>query len=50
MKSAILDDIEKIKAFDKGDMLNFCVNSAKLYGEGAKLARKSKLIILNPKT
>ncbi len=43
MKSAILDDIEKIKALDKEDMLNFCVNSAKLYGEAAKLASKIKV-------
>ncbi len=43
MKSAILDDIEKIKALDKGDMLNFCVNSAKLYGEASNLASKIKV-------
>ena len=30
MKSAILDDTEKIKAVDKSNMINFCVNSAKL--------------------
>ena len=31
---------EKIKALDRGNMLNFCVNSPKLYGEAAKLAEK----------
>ena len=40
MKSAILDEIEKIKAVDKSNMINFCVNSAKLYSEAAKLAEK----------
>ncbi len=40
MKSAILDEPQKIKTVDKGNMLNFCVNSAKLYGEGAKIADK----------
>ena len=43
MKSAILDEIEKMKALDKGNMINFCINSAKLYGEGAKLASKIKV-------
>jgi glucose/mannose-6-phosphate isomerase len=48
MKSAILDEIEKIKALDKGNMINFCVNSAKLYGEGAKLAEKIKVSYPKP--
>ena len=48
MKSAILDEIEKIKALDKGNMINFCVNSAKLYGEGAKLAEKIKVSYPEP--
>ncbi len=43
MKSEILDDKEKIKSLDKADMINFCLNSAKLYGEGAKLASKIKV-------
>jgi glucose/mannose-6-phosphate isomerase len=43
MKSAILDEIEKMKALDKGNMINFCINSTKLYGEGAKLADKIKV-------
>jgi glucose/mannose-6-phosphate isomerase len=40
MKSAVLDEAERIKAFDKGNMIGFCINSAKLYGEAAKLAGK----------
>ncbi|MGD0449424.1 MAG: bifunctional phosphoglucose/phosphomannose isomerase [Candidatus Bathyarchaeia archaeon] len=48
MKSAILDEIEKIKALDKGNMINFCINSAKLYGEGAKLAEKIKVSYPKP--
>ncbi len=43
MKTPILDDIEKIKAVDKSNMINFCVNSAKLYSEAAKLANKIKV-------
>ena len=43
MSKPILDETEKIKAVDRGNMLNFCVNSAKLYGEAAKLAEKIKV-------
>jgi len=39
----LLDDIEKIKAVDKASMINFCMNSAKLYSEAAKLANKIKV-------
>ena len=42
LKTALLDDVEKIKAVDKSNMINFCMNSAKLYSEAAKLAIKSK--------
>jgi glucose/mannose-6-phosphate isomerase len=48
MKSAILDEIDKMKALDKGNMINFCVDSAKLYGESAKLANKIKAIYPKP--
>jgi glucose/mannose-6-phosphate isomerase len=40
MKPAVLDDIEKIKAVDKSKMINFSLDSAKLYRESAKLAEK----------
>src|SRR5208283_3193282 len=43
MKSTILDEIEKIKAVDRSNMINFCVNSSKLYGEAAKLADKIQI-------
>lgn len=48
MKSAILDEIDKMKALDKGNMINFCADSAKLYSEGAKLANKIKVSYLKP--
>ena len=38
MSLPVLDDAEKFKYVDKSNMVNFCVNSAKLYGEAAKLA------------
>jgi glucose/mannose-6-phosphate isomerase len=40
MNRSILDEPEKIKALDKGNMINFCVNSPKLYDSAAKLAEK----------
>ena len=43
MKSAILDDTEKLKAVDKSSMLNFCLNSSDLYGKAAKLADQIKV-------
>jgi glucose/mannose-6-phosphate isomerase len=43
LKTPILDDVEKIKAVDKSNMINFCMNSAKLYSEAAKLASKIKV-------
>jgi len=48
MKSAILDEPQTIKSFDKGNMLDFCFNSAKLYREGAKLADKIKVCYSKP--
>ena len=48
MKSAILDEIEKIKALDKGNFINFCVNSAKLYDEAAELFGKIKVSYPKP--
>lgn len=43
MASSILDDVENIKAVDKSGMINFCLNSAKLYREAAVLADKIKV-------
>jgi glucose/mannose-6-phosphate isomerase len=38
--TAILNNIEKIRAVDKSGMINFCVNSAKHYREAAEIAKK----------
>ena len=43
MASSLLDDIEKIKSVDRSNMINFCLNSAKLYREAAALADKIKI-------
>jgi glucose/mannose-6-phosphate isomerase len=43
MSRPILDDVENIKAVDKSNMINFCVNSSKLYREAAGLAAKIKV-------
>jgi glucose/mannose-6-phosphate isomerase len=40
MKTPVLDEPEKIKAVDKSNMINFCLDSAKLYDKAAKLAQK----------
>jgi glucose/mannose-6-phosphate isomerase len=40
MKTPILDEPEKIKAVDKSNMINFCLDSAKLYDKATKLANK----------
>ena len=40
MKTPILDEPEKIKAVDKSNMINFCLESAKLYDKAAKLSNK----------
>jgi glucose/mannose-6-phosphate isomerase len=48
MKTPILDEPEKIQATDKSNMINFCLNSAKLYGEAAKLAQKIQVNYRKP--
>jgi glucose/mannose-6-phosphate isomerase len=48
MKSAVLDNIEKTKALDKSKMINFIVDSAKLYRESAKLAEKIQVNYSQP--
>jgi glucose/mannose-6-phosphate isomerase len=48
MKSAVLDDIEKIKAVDKSKMINFSLDSAKLYRESTKLAEKIQVNFPKP--
>ena len=48
MSKPILDDVENIKAVDRSNMINFCVNSAKLYREAARLADKIKVNYSKP--
>jgi len=48
MKSPILDEPEKLKAIDKGNMVNFSLDSAKLYDKAAKLAQKMQLNYSKP--
>jgi glucose/mannose-6-phosphate isomerase len=48
MKPAVLDEPEKIKAVDKSNMINFCLDSAKLYDKAAKLADKIQVNFLKP--
>ena len=43
MASSILDDVKNIKSIDRSGMINFCLNSAKLYREAAALADKIKI-------
>ena len=47
MPTALLDNVEKINAFDKSGMLNFSVNAAKHYREAAKNAER--IIVDYPK-
>jgi glucose/mannose-6-phosphate isomerase len=37
-KTTILDDLDQIRQIDKSNMLSFCVDAPKHYGEAAKLA------------
>jgi glucose/mannose-6-phosphate isomerase len=48
MSSSILDNVENIKSVDRNGMINFCINSAKLYREASKLADKIKVKYLKP--
>jgi glucose/mannose-6-phosphate isomerase len=48
MKPAVLDEPEKIKAVDKSNMINFCLDSAKLYDKAAKLADKIQVNFPKP--
>ena len=48
MESSVLDDSEIIKAVDRSGMINFCLNSAKLYSEAKALADEIKVNYLEP--
>ncbi len=43
MASSVLDEVKGVKAADRSGMINFCINSAKLYREAADLADKIKV-------
>jgi glucose/mannose-6-phosphate isomerase len=43
MATSVLDDTGKMKKIDKSDMLSFCVNAEKHYGEAVKTAEKISL-------
>jgi glucose/mannose-6-phosphate isomerase len=47
---AILDDLDKIKKIDKGNMLSFCVDAPKHYEKAAKLARTVSIGYREPRT
>ncbi len=49
-KATILDDLTKIKQIDKSDMLSFCVDAPRHYGEAAKLVRRLTIGYPKPKT
>jgi glucose/mannose-6-phosphate isomerase len=42
-KATVLDDLNEIKKIDRNNMLSFCVDAARHYGEAAKLAKKTRL-------
>ena len=48
MNRPIFDEPEKIKALDRGNMLSFSVNSAKLYSEAAEFAKKIQISYPKP--
>ena len=50
MPTTVLDDIAAIRKVDKSNMLSFCVEAPKHYGEAAKLTGKIKVDYPKPKT
>ena len=46
---SILDDIDRIKQVDKSNMLSFCVDASKHYGEAARLAKDVAIDYPTPK-
>jgi len=49
LKTAILDDVERIKQIDKSNMLSFCVEAPKHYKKAAKLAKTISLDYPKPR-
>ncbi|HUJ84368.1 MAG TPA: bifunctional phosphoglucose/phosphomannose isomerase [Candidatus Acidoferrales bacterium] len=48
MTSSVLDDVENIRAVDRSGMIDFCLNSAKIYSEAKVLADEIKVNYLEP--
>ncbi len=48
-KTSILDNIDYIKRIDKSDMLSFCVDAAKHYGNAVQIAEKVVFDYTKPK-
>ena len=49
-KPTILDNIDEIKKIDKSNMLSFCAQAPKHYGNAAKLPRQFKISYRKPET
>jgi len=49
-KATILDNLGEIKRIDKSNMLSFCVDAPKHYGEAAKLAETVSVSYPKPKS
>lgn len=47
---SVLDNVEEMKKIDKSDMLSFCVEAPKHYGEAAKLAETVSVNYPKPRT
>jgi glucose/mannose-6-phosphate isomerase len=48
-RTTILDDFDSVKKVDKSNMLSFCIEAPKHYGNAAKLANQVKLSYPKPK-
>ena len=49
-KTAVLDDIRKMKEIDKSDMLSFCVDAPKHYAKASELANTLSIDSIKPTT
>jgi glucose/mannose-6-phosphate isomerase len=49
-KPTVLDDFEKIRKIDKSNMLSFCIETSKHYGDAAKLAKRVTIDYPQPRT
>jgi glucose/mannose-6-phosphate isomerase len=49
-KPTVLDDLEKIRKIDKSNMLSFCTETSKHYGDAAKLVKRVTIDYPRPRT